>query len=364
MHLILSGKEMFIVSARLITISFNHVTIAVNSVPKCGKINNESQENVGSPRTTPTKTRRKRLILMRHAERVDRVGFFRFLIVDAELLVFPGWLRLTNLNGTYSRYNLNQPRYLPTRWSGMEGFHNDSPITQIGEFTAQAVAEEITGNYQIGSIYSSPALRCIQTANQFNKFLLPVARIKVEHSLFEWLGWYKIRCYLALNTTLIIDKLMSNTSCNMLQPPKWMSTEELIRSNLNVDMNYKPVHGSNLQPIVGSESIVGYFDRSIDFLKIMLENDKSETICIITHAPTLYIYTRYLLNISDTTPIREELDSSGSKIPYCSSVVMEKNADDDGWKLGKAIKVMTYLNQSTKIDYQFLLNKRNDQFPK
>lgn len=47
---------------------------------------------------------------------------------------------------------------------------------------------------------------------------------------------------------------------------------------------------------------------------------------MITHAPTIYIYTRYLLNISDRMPTREELEGSGSRIPYCSSVVMEKVA--------------------------------------
>uniref|UniRef100_A0AAF5RWV7 Uncharacterized protein n=1 Tax=Wuchereria bancrofti TaxID=6293 RepID=A0AAF5RWV7_WUCBA len=80
----------------------------------------------------------------------------------------------------------------------------------------------------------------------------------------------------------------------------------------------------------------------------------------ITYAPTIYIYTRYLLKISAAVPTRKELDSSDSKISFCSSVVMEKNADDKSWKLGKAINMMNYLNQSTKIDYQFSLNKRGN----
>ncbi|VIO96889.1 Uncharacterized protein BM_BM17654 [Brugia malayi] len=116
------------------------------------------------------------------------------------------------------------------------------------------------------------------------------------------------------------------------------------------------LHGDKLQPVVGSESIAGYFERSIDFLNTMLRKDKSS--CMITYTPTIYIYTRYLLKISAT---RKELDSSDSKVSFCSLVVMEKDADDKSWKLGKPIKMMNSLSQSTKIDYQFLLNKRGWQ---
>ncbi|EJW75503.1 hypothetical protein WUBG_13589, partial [Wuchereria bancrofti] len=72
--------------------------------------------------------------------------------------VFAGWLQLTNLIGKYSRYNLNRTQHLSIRRPNLEDFDNDTPITQIGEFIAQIVAQEIAENHQIGSIYSSPAL--------------------------------------------------------------------------------------------------------------------------------------------------------------------------------------------------------------
>lgn len=46
-----------------------------------------------------------------------------------------------------------------------------------------------------------------------------------------------------------------------------MNMEELLMSNLQVDQNYKSLHGDNLAPVLGSESIVTYFERSTDFLK-------------------------------------------------------------------------------------------------
>lgn len=56
----------------------------------------------------------------------------------------------------------------------------------------------------------------------------------------------------------------------MLQPPKWMNAEELILSNLSVDVNYESLHGINLQPLAGSESMISYFERSIDFLNTLV----------------------------------------------------------------------------------------------
>lgn len=64
--------------------------------------------------------------------------------------------------------------------------------------------------------------------------------------------------------------VIPNTSPDMLQPPKWMRMEELILSNLSVDMNYEPLRGKNLQLVVGSESIASYFERSIDFLNTLV----------------------------------------------------------------------------------------------
>uniref|UniRef100_A0A8R1XYA8 Uncharacterized protein n=1 Tax=Onchocerca volvulus TaxID=6282 RepID=A0A8R1XYA8_ONCVO len=69
-------------------------------------------------------------------------------------------------------------RNLPTRWSNTKGFHNDSSVAQIGKFTARTVAREITENYWIDSVYSSPALRCIQTIINSPKFFLPPTKIK------------------------------------------------------------------------------------------------------------------------------------------------------------------------------------------
>ncbi len=65
-------------------------------------------------------------------------------------------------------------------------------------------------------VYSSPALRCVQTAQHMIKGLAlpePRPQINVEPALFEWAMWYK-------------------------KTPEWMTPPEISRAGMAVDISY------------------------------------------------------------------------------------------------------------------------------
>lgn len=106
-----------------------------------------------------------RFFFARHGERVD-------------LAFGPQWIETSyDRSGKYRRTNLNMPTDLPYRPSKRD-FLGDSPLTEIGQFQARLTGEAL-GNegYKLHYCYSSPALRCIQTANQILTGILILKRI-------------------------------------------------------------------------------------------------------------------------------------------------------------------------------------------
>lgn len=95
-----------------------------------------------------------RFFFARHGERID-------------LAFGPQWIEQAfDRNGKYRRVNLNMPTDLPYRPSKRE-FIGDSPLTEIGQFQARLTGEALGyEGYKIHYCYTSPALRCIQTATQ------------------------------------------------------------------------------------------------------------------------------------------------------------------------------------------------------
>lgn len=100
---------------------------------------------------TPTLVR---FFFARHGERID-------------LTFGASWLdQAFDKQGKYRRTNLNMPMRLPIRNSKRD-FIGDSPLTEVGKFQAKLTGEALGGeSYRIHYCYASPALRCIQTAQQ------------------------------------------------------------------------------------------------------------------------------------------------------------------------------------------------------
>lgn len=92
----------------------------------------------------------RRVYIMRHGERVD--------------FCFRNWIaKCFDSKGIYKRHNLNMPPVLPRRKP--EQFFHDCPLTVIG---ARVAFETGLALRRAGVVfkqcYSSPALRCVQTA--------------------------------------------------------------------------------------------------------------------------------------------------------------------------------------------------------
>eukprot|EP00413_Alexandrium_margalefii_P022636 CAMPEP_0204572258 /NCGR_PEP_ID=MMETSP0661-20131031/39357_1 /ASSEMBLY_ACC=CAM_ASM_000606 /TAXON_ID=109239 /ORGANISM="Alexandrium margalefi, Strain AMGDE01CS-322" /LENGTH=479 /DNA_ID=CAMNT_0051580597 /DNA_START=82 /DNA_END=1517 /DNA_ORIENTATION=- len=117
-----------------------------------------------------------RVVVVRHGERAD--------------LVFgSGWIQqcFPRGGGEYVRCDLNMPRSLPSR--PLEHWAVDPPITELGRWQARQIGEALADEPPIGAIYTSPALRCRQTAQEIQQWLPGLPRVGVEPGLFEMGSW-------------------------------------------------------------------------------------------------------------------------------------------------------------------------------
>ncbi|VDM52066.1 unnamed protein product, partial [Angiostrongylus costaricensis] len=101
--------------------------------------------------------------------------------------VFPQWLRLAWKRGHfYHAYDLNMPSLIPNR--PMEHFRYDPPLSEHGYLSAEVAGHSIKlAGYEPFQIYSSPELRCVQTASAIIRAFEPTTiQICMEPSLADW----------------------------------------------------------------------------------------------------------------------------------------------------------------------------------
>ncbi|KER32856.1 hypothetical protein T265_01146 [Opisthorchis viverrini] len=236
------------------------------------------------------RTKPRQLFVMRHAERVDAC-FGR------------SWMtRCFDRKGIYHRVNLNLPPWLPPRADIMD-YVWDSPVTQIGLFVAAETGRSLAeAGIQFTVCYSSPSLRCVQTACEL---LRAMGRtdllIRIEPHLFEWFGWYN--CV-----------------------PRMMSPQDLRACGYQVDVNYEPL--SSTKDFDPGETISNYYDRSGGLTKRLLAVHKSKDTCmlIVAHASSLDTCTHELVRRGFRTTISpEEFHHRTASVPYCALILAEEH---------------------------------------
>ncbi|XP_072049417.1 ubiquitin-associated and SH3 domain-containing protein B-like isoform X2 [Amphiura filiformis] len=245
----------------------------------------------------PVPKKPRRIYVIRHAERVD-ISFGQ------------QWIQhCFDSSGKYQRKNLNMPKRVPHRTGSPGTFNRDSPITEMGQFQARLTGDAMKeSGVRIAHVFSSPALRCVQTAHALIKGLdsaAPNVKIHIDTSIYEWLAW----------------------SRGVL--PKWMTLAELTKFNLNVDPTYKELIKStdlNLQ-----ESCQMYYKRSDAFVKHILKEYPEGDIVIVGHASSLDGCTRCLQGLSARQAV--EFSKIVQKVPYCGAVTIEEYADLSIWDL-------------------------------
>ncbi|XP_065183653.1 ecdysteroid-phosphate phosphatase-like [Sycon ciliatum] len=230
------------------------------------------------------------VIMIRHAERVD-------------ITFGHQWLQYSfDKDNSYHRRNLNMPKTVPIRKGGAASFKGDTPITEVGMVQARLTGEAMSEQeIPINHIYSSPALRCVQTADAILKGMGETKRkIRIEHGLFEWLAWCR-------------DGI-----------PTFMTAEEMAASGLQVDTSYKAI--MHISQMNAKEKPEDYYRRSHKVTQQLLSKGREEGgghTLLIGHAGTLDACSRQMTGSVPRSA--QELTSLVQKVPYCGVAAMEEN---------------------------------------
>ncbi|CAF2986362.1 unnamed protein product [Rotaria sp. Silwood2] len=222
-----------------------------------------------------------RLFILRHGERLDRYYSSQ-------------WLRQAfDKDGNFCRFSPILPETLPVRAS-IGNFDLDPPLTYNGlkdaYRTGAALKEK---NLAVHYCYSSPALRCVQTATKMLEGLQLNNKIKIriEPGLFECTAWY-----------------IPNEKSNVLTMPQFMTKTELLENKYPIDKNYR--EQMNIAEISQLETELEFYERSHTVTSTILKIHENEFITqiqqeqltpqqhmhilFIAHAPTLETCTRKL----------------------------------------------------------------------
>uniref|UniRef100_A0A452FP00 Ubiquitin associated and SH3 domain containing A n=1 Tax=Capra hircus TaxID=9925 RepID=A0A452FP00_CAPHI len=258
------------------------------------------------------------VLVVRHGERVDQI-------------FGKSWLQqCTTPDGKYYRPDLNFPRSLPKRSRGIKDFENDPPLSSCGIFQCRMAGEALLDSgIRITSVFSSPALRCVQTAKHIlGEFKLEKkVKIRVEPGIFEWTKWE------AGKTT-----------------PTFMTLEEMKEADFNVMLLtcYQP-----RLPPPGVAKASGHHkcippDHSEALIRGILcacPDSGLGVILVVGHGSALDTCTRPLLGL----PPRDCTDFAQlvRKIPSLGMCFCEENKEEGKWELvNPPVKTLTHGSNS------------------
>ncbi|KAK2527129.1 Ubash3a [Columba guinea] len=222
--------------------------------------------------------------------------------------------------GKYYRADLNFPSTLPKRKDSMKHFEYDPPLSCCGIFQSRLIGEalldqEVTVSY----VYSSPALRCIQTAQHILQGLKldQKVKIRVEPGLFEWTKWEASRVI-----------------------PNFMTVTELAEASYKIDISYRG--NFPLSSLVPSESYEEYVSRSSAVIKQIITACPSKgVILIVGHGSSLASCTRPLIGL----PARDSSDFAQvvRKIPSLGMCFCEEIKEENKWQMvNPPVKTLTH----------------------
>ncbi|CAF1076462.1 unnamed protein product [Rotaria sordida] len=220
-----------------------------------------------------------RLFIIRHGERLDRYYSSQ-------------WLQQAfDKDGNFCRFSPILSETLPVR-AVIGDFDLDPPLTYNGlkdAYRTGIVLKE--KNIAIHYCYSSPALRCVQTAAKILEGLQLNNKIKIriEPGLFECTAWY-----------------ITNEKSNVLTMPQFMTKIELLENKYPIDKNYH--EQMNIVEISQLETELEFYERSHTVTSTILKMHENEFITqiqqgqltlqnqihilFIAHAPSLETCTR------------------------------------------------------------------------
>jgi len=245
-----------------------------------------------------------RIIIMRHSERVDYV------------IRNPNWPSEAFINGVYSPNISQLPTVLPLRADPHE-YLLDTPLTRYGKAHAHRTGEHFRSFGLIpDTVYTSPAMRCVQTADS----VLDGLGIRAKRPLKIDLGLYE-----------------PTRKELPLQPPSFFSS-----AGFNVDLRYRPLLPSNDSRLILGESRLHYYHRMYDMLKRITFNLTNQskkvstppTTLVVTHRSgvTLLASMLNLDSIDDQLTYLNELETSKrNEVNFLSMIIAEYDASTRLW---------------------------------
>uniref|UniRef100_A0A0N5ADL8 Protein UBASH3A-like protein n=1 Tax=Syphacia muris TaxID=451379 RepID=A0A0N5ADL8_9BILA len=274
----------------------------------------------------------RKLLVVRHGERCDyyfkkRVNL-KLYNLNFYNLQFAGvnWVeKAFDSLGRYNRFDSQLPETVPVRAGGFKEYKEDTPITTNGyslavktgtPFLYVHLGENLAkSGVTVDAVYSSPALRCIQTSQGLLEGLKSNSLIRVEPGLFQWTHW-----------------------CRHGVMPLWLTNEELKSVRYAVDTSYEiidPIIKLNME-----ETLLDYYERSYQLVQKILQKHDKGTILIVAHAGSLETLTRQLCCKS---PLSKEGFSKflrGTSYLSCCEV---DEKSDRSWKLiGSPVPLLVY----------------------
>ncbi|KFQ36021.1 Ubiquitin-associated and SH3 domain-containing protein A [Merops nubicus] len=233
------------------------------------------------------------------------------------------WLQqCLTADGRYYRADLNLPSTLPKRKDGMKHFEYDPPLSCCGVFQSRLIGEALLDQeVSVRYVYSSPALRCIQTAQHLLQGLKldQKVSIRVEPGLFEWTKW---------EASKVI--------------PNFMTVTELAEASYNIDTSYRS--NFQLSSLMPSESYEEYLNRSSVVIKQIITACPSKgkgVILIVGHGSSLTSFTRPLIGL----PARDSSDFAQvvRKIPSLGMCFCEEMKEENKWQMvNPPVKTLTH----------------------
>ena len=249
-------------------------------------------------RSRGIKMHKPRVIIMRHSERLD------FALGSHE------WPAEAFSSGSYAPTAMEMPTFLPLREDPME-YSLDTPLSRHGRAHARHTGEFFRSVGLIPNrVYTSPAMRCVQTADA----VLDGIGIRNRVSL---------RLDLALHEPTRIDLPIQTSSF-------FSSAGFLVDNNYRANMS--PRNGS----VIVNESRAEYHRRMYEFLrrviaKLINQNVSTAvsamppTILIVTHRPCVTLLAAFL-NIDEADDKIEYLENmlnNRGDVRFLSMVVAE-----------------------------------------
>ena len=251
-----------------------------------------------------TLTKKPRIVIMRHSERLDAV------------IRNPDWPSEVFINGVYLPNTNHLPTVLPLRANPNE-YILDTPLTRYGKAHAYQTGEFFRAlGLKPNRVYSSPAMRCIQTA----------------HSVLDGLGIREKR-------PLRIDLALHEPTKKVLP---LQSANFYSLAGFHIDLKYRPLLQSDNNQMILNETRLDYYRRIHHILKRItgrLTNQKRktsipQTILIVTHRScvTLLAAMLNLDTVDDKLSYLNEIESNKrGEVSFLSMIIAEYDASNGIW---------------------------------